>query len=134
MQGDTSTANESFLRARTEVERDVQERPEYGPPLSVLGMIDAMLGRADDAIREGRRAVELLSVDQDSINGSHLLMNLAIIYAAAGQKDLAVETINLLLSKPGDGSYGEFRLNLFWDPLQDHPGFQKIVASLAPRT
>jgi tetratricopeptide (TPR) repeat protein len=133
LRGDDGSARDAFVRARVEVDHAVQERPEYAPPRSVLGMIDAMLARNDDAISEGKRAVELLSVDQDSINGSHLLMNLAIIYAATEQKALAIDTINLLLSKPGDGSYGEFRLNPFWDPLRGEPGFEKIIASLAPK-
>ena len=93
-----------------------------------------MLARNEDAIREGRRAVELLPIEQDSINGSHLLMNLAIIYASTGQKDQAIEQLNALFSKPGDGSYGDLRLNPFWDPLRGDPRFEKIVASLAPKS
>jgi len=133
LRGDTASAHEAFLRARAVAEHDVQERPEYGPPLCVLGMIDAMLDRKQDAIREGRRAVELLPVERDSINGSHLLMHLAMIYAATGEKDLAIEQLRLLLSKPGDGSYGDFRLNPFWDPLRGDPRFEKLVTSLAPK-
>ena len=133
LQGDTAAAQEAFSRARTLVEREVQERPDYGPPLCVLGLIDAMLGRKEDAIREGRRAVELLPTEKDSINGSHLVMYLAIIYACTGEKDLAVSQIDELLRKPGDGSYGDFRLNPFWDPLRGDPRFEKLVASLAPK-
>jgi TolB-like protein len=133
LRGDTASAHEAFLRARAVTEHDVQERPEYGPPLCVLGMIDAMLDRKEDAIREGRRAVELLPVERDSINGSHLLMHLAMIYAATGEKDLAFEKLRALLSRPGDGNYGDFRLNPFWDPLRGDPRFDKLVASLAPK-
>jgi TolB-like protein/Tfp pilus assembly protein PilF len=133
LRGDTASVHEAFLRARAVAEHDVQERPEYGPPLCVLGMIDAMLDRKQDAIREGRRAVELLPVERDSINGSHLLMHLAMIYAATGEKDLAIEQLRLLLSKPGDGSYGDFRLNPFWDPLRGDPRYEKLVSSLAPK-
>jgi serine/threonine-protein kinase len=133
LRGDTASAHEAFLRARAVTEHDVQERPEYGPPLCVLGMIDAMLDRKEDAIREGRRAVELLPVERDSINGSHLLMHLAMIYAATGEKDLAFEKLRALLSRPGDGNYGDFRLNPFWDPLRGDPRFEKLVASLAPK-
>src|SRR4029077_411799 len=107
LRGDSSSAQDAFMRARAEVQRSVQERPEYGPPLSVLGMIDAMLNRKDEAIREGRRAVELLPIEQDSINGSLLAMNLAIIYASTGEKDLAMAQLQAVFSKPGDGSYGD---------------------------
>lgn len=127
---DTAALASELIKARQEAAQESQKRPDYGPPLCVLGMIDAMLGRDEDAISEGRRAVELLPVEQDSINGSHLLMNLAIIYANTGRKDLAIETIRTLLSKPGDGSYGDFQLNAFWDPLRSERAFQVLVASL----
>jgi TolB-like protein len=133
LHSDTASAQEALLRARSVAEHDVQERPEYGPPLCVLGMIDAVLGRKEDAIREGSRAVELLPVERDSINGSHLLLHLAIIYAATGEKDLAVEKLRALLSRPGDGTYGDFRLNPFWDPLRSDPRFEELVTSLAPK-
>jgi tetratricopeptide (TPR) repeat protein len=133
LRGDAASAHDAFVRARAAAEHDAQERPEYGPPLCVLGMIDAVLDRKEDAIREGRRAVELLPVERDSINGSHLLMHLAMIYAATGEKDLAIEQLNVLLSQPGDGSYGDLRLNPFWDPLRGDPRFEKLVASLAPK-
>jgi TolB-like protein/class 3 adenylate cyclase/Flp pilus assembly protein TadD len=129
---DAGAAQEAFRRARVEAEKAVQERPEYGPPLSVLGLIDAMLGRRDEASKEAERATELLSVAQDSINGSSLLLNLAIVHAALGEKALAITEIQKLVSKPGDGSYGDFRLNPFWDPLRGDPGFEKIVSSMAP--
>jgi serine/threonine-protein kinase len=133
LRGDSASAQDAFMRARAEVQRSVQERPEYGPPLSVLGMIDAMLNRKDEAIREGRRAVELLPIEQDSINGSLLAMNLAIIYASTGEKDLAMAQLQAVFSKPGDGSYGDLRLNPSWDPLRGDPRFEKLVASLAPK-
>ena len=59
-------------------------------------------------------------------------MNLAIIYASTGQRDQAIEQLTALFSKPGDGSYGDLRLNPFWDPLRGDPRFEKLVASLAP--
>jgi TolB-like protein/Flp pilus assembly protein TadD len=126
-------AREAFSRARTEIEYEVQQRPEYGPPLCVLAMIDAMLGQKADAIREGQRAVELLPIDQDAINGSHLIMNLAIIYAATGEKSSAIDELETLFKNPGDGSYGDLKLNPFWDSLRGEPRFEKLVASLAPK-
>jgi TolB-like protein/class 3 adenylate cyclase/Tfp pilus assembly protein PilF len=133
LRGDSASAHDAFMRARVEVQHSVEERPEYGPLLSVLGMIDAMLNRKDDAIGQGRRAVELLPIEQDSINGSLLLMNLAVIYAQTGEKDLAIQQLHTVLGKPGEGNYGEFRVDPFWDPLRGDPHFEQIVASLAPK-
>jgi len=75
----------------------------------------------------------LLPVEKDSINGSHVATNLALIYALAGEKNLAIDYLRTLFEKPGDVSYGNLRLQPFWDPLRGDPRFEKLVASLAPK-
>src|SRR5207244_6396319 len=98
-----------------------------------LGIVDAGLGNKEDAIREGQRAVELLPVTKDSIDGAQLLQHLAMIYAWVGQKDLALEQLRVASSIPGYLSYGALQLDPLWDPLRGDPGFEEIVASLAPK-
>ena len=100
----------------------------------MLGMIDAALGRKDEAIREGRRAVELLPLDKDSINGALAIEYLAVTYAWAGETERALEQLKHAATIPSDVSYGQLRLHPFWDPLRGDPRFEKIVASLAPVT
>jgi TolB-like protein/class 3 adenylate cyclase/Flp pilus assembly protein TadD len=128
-----SAAQAAFSAARTEQEKVVQEQPNYGPPLCVLGVIDAALGRKEEALREGRRAVELLPVAKDSINGVHMIEYLAMIGAWVGDKDLACEQLSIATRLPGGLSYGQLKLLPFWDPLRGDPRFEKIVASLAPK-
>ena len=99
----------------------------------VLGMAAAALGHKDDAIREGRRAVELMPVSKDAIRGPLLIQYLALIYAWTGEKDLALQQLAVAASAPGVLSYGELRLHPRWDPLRGDPRFEKIVASLAPK-
>jgi tetratricopeptide (TPR) repeat protein len=130
---DLRTARGAFTAARPEYERTVRAQPDYGPPLCVLGMIDAALGRNDEAIREGQRAVELLPVSKDALNGAQLSKCLAVIYAWTGEKDRAIDQIAATLQVPGDLSYGQLKLHLYWDPLRGDPRFEKIVASLAPK-
>jgi len=132
--GDAAAARAAFASARVEAEATVREQPDYAPNLSVLGMIDAALGRKEDAIREGRRAVELLSVAKDSIAGAGIMEYLAIIYAWTGEKTLAVEQVAATLQIPSSLNYGKLRLHPFWDPLRSDPGFEKLVASLAPKS
>jgi serine/threonine-protein kinase len=96
-------------------------------------MIDAALGNKEDAIREGRRAVELLPVTKDSIDGAQLVQYLAVIYAGVGEKDLALEQLRIASSIPGYLSYGSLELDPLWDPLRGDRDFEKIVASLAPK-
>jgi TolB-like protein/Tfp pilus assembly protein PilF len=130
--GDDAAARKAFTAARAEVERTVSEQPDYGPPLCVLGLIDAGLGRKEEAIREGRRASELTPVTKDAINGAHIMQYLGIIYAWTGEKDLAVKQVEATVQVPGSLTYGQLKLHPFWDPLRGDPRFEKIVASLAP--
>jgi len=60
MTNDEHKAQLFFTAARAEQQKNVQAQPDYGPAWCVLGVIDAALGRKDDALREGRRALELL--------------------------------------------------------------------------
>ena len=111
----------------------VEDQRDYPEGLCVLGMADAALGHKEDAIREGRRAVELLPVTKDSVIGAMLVKNLALIYAWTGEKDPAFEQLSIAAKIPGFLSYGELRLHPNWDPLRGDPRFEKIVASLAPK-
>ncbi len=125
--GDDAAARKAFTAARTEVERTVREQPDYAPPLCVLGLIDAGLGRKEEAIREGRRASELLPVTKDALNGAHIMQHLGLIYAWTGEKDLAIKQIAATLQVPSLLSYGQLRLHPFWDPLRGDPRFEKLV-------
>ena len=129
---DETKARAAFAAARTKQEKLVQEQPNYGPVLCVLGLIDAGLGRKEEALREGRRAVELLPVTKDSINGAHMIEYYAMIAAWLGEKDLACEQLAKVVQMPGTISYGQLKL-LPWDPLRGDPRFDKIVALLAPK-
>ena len=96
-------------------------------------MADAALDQKDDAIREGRRAVELLPPTKDAIVGPRLMEYLALIYGWTGEKDPAFKQLAIAASIPGYLSYGQLRLHPYWDSLRGDPRFDKIVASLAPK-
>jgi hypothetical protein len=116
-----------------EQEKTVQAQPNYGPALCVLSLIDAALGRKEEALREGRNAVELLPVEKDSIKGALMIVYLAMIAAWVGDNDFACEQLASALRYPSPLSYGELKLLPFWDPLRNDPRFEKIIASLAPK-
>jgi TolB-like protein/class 3 adenylate cyclase/Tfp pilus assembly protein PilF len=132
---DEGKARAAFTAARAQQEKIVQAQPDYGPALCSLGLIDAGLGRKEDALREGRRAIELLPVEKDSINGAHMIEYFAIIAAWVGEKDLACEQLAIGTQSLGSGtiSYGRLKLLPYWDPLRGDPRFEKIVGSLAPK-
>jgi TolB-like protein/class 3 adenylate cyclase/Flp pilus assembly protein TadD len=132
-QGDSAKAQAAFTAARTEVEKTVQKQPDFAAALSLLGMIDAGLGRKEEALREGRRACELLPISKDAIDGAAFAANLAQTYAWTGEKNLAIEQIEAVERVPNYLSYGLLKLRPEWDSLRGDPRFEKIVASLAPK-
>jgi serine/threonine-protein kinase len=136
MTNDDHKAQLAFTAARAEQEKTVQAQPDYGPGWCVLGVIDAALGRKEEALHEGRRAVELLPVEKDLINSTLMIKYLAMIAAWVGEKDLACEQLGIAVRSPTGGlflSYGELKLMPWWDPLRGEPCFEKIVTSVAPK-
>jgi tetratricopeptide (TPR) repeat protein len=131
--GDMVAAQAAFTVARAEQEAAVRAQPDYAHVLSKLGMIDAGLGRKEEALREGRRAVELMPLAKDSTDGPQLVFQLAVIYAWTGERDLAIEQLEIVSKIPAGPSYGMLRLDPVWDSLRGDPRFEKIVASLAPK-
>jgi serine/threonine-protein kinase len=130
---DDEKARSAFTAARAEQEKIIHAQPNYGPPLCVLGLIDAGLGRKEEALRAGRRAVELLPMEKDAINGTAMIKYLAMIAAWVGDDDLACEQLAVAIRPPSRLTYGQLKLLPFWDPLRGNPRFEKIVASLAPK-
>jgi hypothetical protein len=133
MTNDGAKAQSLFAAARLEQEKIIQTQPNYGPALCVLGLIDAGLGRSDEALREGWRAAEVLPVKMDALGGAEIVKYRAIIAAWVGDKDLACEQLAIVTDRPSSISYGQLKRLPFWDPLRGDPRFEKIVASLAPK-
>jgi TolB-like protein/lipopolysaccharide biosynthesis regulator YciM len=130
--GDRTAAQTKLLAARERAARFSQERPSSGMALIVVAQIDAALGRKDEAIREGQRAVEIFPVAKDAILAPKVLCRLAAIYARVGERDRAFELLDKLVAVPDAVHYGELKLEPAWDPLRDDPRFAKLLDSLAP--
>jgi TolB-like protein/predicted Ser/Thr protein kinase/Tfp pilus assembly protein PilF len=133
VKGDVVAAQSAFTAARVEQEAVRRARPDDVPALSALGMIDAGLGRKEEALREGRRAAELMPLAKDATEAPGLIFDLAFIYAWTGERDLALEQLEMVSKIPGGPTYGTLRLDPVWDSLRGDPRFEKIVASLAPK-
>jgi serine/threonine-protein kinase len=134
--GDDAKAAEAFTAARLEQEKIVAGRTDYGPALCVLGLIDAGLGKKELALEEGRRAMGLMPVGKDALNGQKMQMYFCIIAAWVGEKDLALQMLADNAAKPGwayNTHYGALKLHPFWDPLRGDPQFEQIVAAKVPR-
>jgi hypothetical protein len=75
-----------------------------------------------------------MPVTKSAIDGAILVQCLAVIYAWTGDKDSAIERLTEAAKLPGSHvTYGDLRLNPFWDPLRSDARFEAIIASLAPK-
>jgi len=133
MTKDDANARSAFTEARTEQEKMVRANPDDAGALCILGLIDAALGRKEEAMSEGRRTVELLPLQKDANSGTRMIVCLAKIAAWAGDNDLACQQLERASYLPNGVSYGDLKLKPWYDPLRGDPCFEKIVASLAPR-
>jgi predicted Zn-dependent protease len=131
--GETEKARSSFNDARRLVEKIVDQQPDFPAALSLIGLIDAGLGRKQDAITESRRACELLPITADAVDGVAYLINLAQVYTWTAEKDLAIDELENVERVPNFLSYGYLKLQPLWDPLRGNPRFETLLASLAPK-
>jgi tetratricopeptide (TPR) repeat protein len=134
MRGDEQTARVEFLKARTELEKELRDQPNYAEAICALGVIDAVLGNKESAIKEGERAVELMPVTKNAVQGPLLIKYLAAIYAWVGDKDRALEHLNQAVHLPSYLSYGQLRLHPIWEPLRGDPRFEQMAKTLAPKS
>ena len=130
--GDEQKAEKVFLTLRQalDAKTDPQSRNEWY--YNGAGNCDAGLHRKDEAIREARQAMDLLPIAQDPISGTVMVECLALIYAWTGERDLAIEQLEILAGVPSNISYGALRFSPDWDSLRGDPRFEKLVASLSP--
>jgi len=131
--GDRAKAQTAFETARDRAAAAVRQRPDDAKALIALAEIDSVLGRKDDAIREGERAIELLPVTKDALNGPQLLVKYAGIDAQIGEVDRALSFLEKLAKEPAGAHYGFLKLDECWDPLRGQPRFEQMVNSLAPK-
>jgi serine/threonine protein kinase/Flp pilus assembly protein TadD len=120
-------ARASFEIARKKFEKMLQEEPDDYEIHSLLGIANAGLGRKEDAIREGKRAVELLPVSKDATFGPDNIQNLAFIYVLVGEQNAAIDQLEYLLSIPSDLSVPYLRIDPRWDPLHNNLRFQRLL-------
>jgi serine/threonine protein kinase/tetratricopeptide (TPR) repeat protein len=134
MTKDDAKARAAFTAARAEQEKLVRANPDDAGRLCILGLIDAGLGRKEEALREGRRALALLPVERDARGGPAMIVCFARIATWVGDKDLACEQVARASQLPSSVSYGDLKLMPWWDPLRGDSRFEQIVASLAPKS
>jgi tetratricopeptide (TPR) repeat protein len=109
------------------LEEELRKRPKDPRIHSSLGIVYAGLGRKEEAIREGKLAVQLYPVSKDAMDGPQLVTNLAIVFVMAGNYDLALDQIEYLLSIPSFFSVNLLQLDPRYDPLCKHPRYAQLL-------
>jgi hypothetical protein len=125
---------EQFGAAREQLYRRVQADRADPYLLMALALADVALGQRDEAIEEGRRAMEMRPISEDAVEGPFIATEFTLVCAWANQPDLAFEQLNTLVRTPGwVVNYGDLKTSPSWDPLRKDPRFDKLLAELAPR-
>ena len=134
-EGDAVNAQKAFELARPKLEAAVKEAPASAERHAVLGWLYAFMGRKDNAMREGQRAVELKPESKDAVDGTLMNGYLALIYARVGENDLAIPLIERLLKIPGPVDSANYSITINdlkyrweWDPIRSDPRFQRLIA------
>ena len=117
--------------SRQMLENAVRESPLDASRHALLGQIYAGLGRTDEAIREGKRAVELLPESKDALDGPVMTLIMAQIYAMVGHLDSALPLLEHSLATPGGITVSLLKLDPSWDMLRSDPRFQKVIKSFS---
>ncbi|PYJ22985.1 MAG: hypothetical protein DME92_02225 [Verrucomicrobia bacterium] len=140
VRNDTARAQIDFEAARPALEKTVANSPQDPTRHAQLGLLYAFMGRKEDALREGQRAVELKPLTRDVIEGAIAQAFQALIFARTGETDRATSEIERLLTTPFAVDYSDDSITLSdlrtrweWDPLRN-AGFQKVLAGPEPKT
>ena len=127
LEGDKPRAQIEFEKAHVVSEQLLLDAPEDAARHAQHGLILAALGRKEEAIAEGKRAVELLPESRDAFDGPGCTTALAQIYAWTGETDEAVRLLDHLLAVPNGLTIPMLKLEPAWDPLRKDPRFQALI-------
>lgn len=130
--GDVEHAHAAFAQTRDKLAAKLREKPDDALLLAQLAIVDAGLGRTQEAVSEGRHAVALRPISEDAVDGATVLTALAMTYAWAGDVNSAIEQLAFLAKTPGGPDYGELKFCPAWDAVRNDPRFAQILATIEP--
>jgi tetratricopeptide (TPR) repeat protein len=134
LQGNKTKAQAELEQARIISEKLLREAPEDPARHAQHGLILATLGQKEEAIAEGKRAVELLPESRDALDGPQGTAALAQIYAWTGESDEAFRLLDHLLTVPSNITIPTVKLDPAWDPLRQDPRFRALIDKYSPKS
>jgi serine/threonine protein kinase/TolB-like protein/tetratricopeptide (TPR) repeat protein len=128
LKGDPSNARIFAKNCLEVLEEQLQDTPNDAQRHVFLGLALAYLGRKEEAIQEGRRAVDLAPLGRNATHGAYLRHQLVKIYTLVGEPEKALDVLEPLLKIPYDLSPGWLSIDPNFDPLRANPRFQRLIA------
>jgi TolB-like protein/Flp pilus assembly protein TadD len=125
--GDKETADHAFSATQEIVEADLAKTSDDAKVVAMLGLVNAMRGRFDEALASGRRALEMLPISRDAYDGPLIAAKLAVIHAHAGEAENAIKLLRELTALPNGPTAGTLRVEPEWDPLRGASGFESLL-------
>jgi TolB-like protein/Tfp pilus assembly protein PilF len=132
-QGERTDTNPRFAEIREQLNQRFQASSGNAKLLSNLAVVDALLEKKTEAITEAKRAVEMLPVSKDAVEGPAVLTNLAAVYAWTNESESAFDLLETLVKMPNGLYYGNLKGDLYWEPLRKDERFAKLLVELAPK-
>ncbi len=119
---------EQFAASDSSLDSGIEQNlgPAYNRWHADLAVIRALQGRSDDAIREGKRAVDDCDI---AIFCPGFVEELAAVYVRLGRQDEAIDQLEYLLTVPSYLTVACLRLDPTWDSLRDNPRFQALLGT-----
>jgi TolB-like protein/Flp pilus assembly protein TadD len=133
LQGEDFEGRPEFIDARQLLSRKVQASPANALLLSDLAVVDALLGHKEAAMSEAKRAVEILPISKDAVDGPSVELNQTVVYAWTNEPDLAFKQLEALSKVPYGLFYNYLKLLPYWDPLRKDSRYDRLLAGLAPQ-
>jgi len=127
LRGDRPAARAAFDSARVLLDSVVRELPDDWRVHAARGLALAGLARRDEALREARWLEQSVVYREDAYHGPVVAEDRARILAQAGDVDAALDEIEQLLAGPAYLSVQTLRLDPRWDPIREHPRFQRLL-------
>jgi TolB-like protein len=127
--GEAAKAKQAYSNVDAAVGAMLAKQPDSAESHLALGFAEAGLGRRDDALREGRRAAELMPVSRDVISGPGMQVWLAQLEVRVGEKDAAFERLQQVIGLPSGGAISPalLKIDAVWDSLRSDPRFDALL-------
>ena len=126
--GDSEKARVAFEEAKKRLDENLRTRPDDSVLLGYLAVTHASLGKKDDAIATARRATSIVTLSDDSIDGSNAILALAEVYTTTGEHEAALRELAAIVQVPGGVTWGDLSFNPAWDPVRNDARFAELIA------